>query len=167
MKSANPIRALHKVARSGPFGKSGKRDQMCGAITRILRGLGIATSLLFCFNCGHEAIVRPTGIPLDATYVAGGKVGGWWQQCMAANAGKAVHCRIWNGGGLVLYDEEFLPYDGGAAPTAEELKILPDPTFQGSDRIFLTNNRILLPRHRFEELKLFVDWLYGKRSSPR
>ena len=60
-------------------------------------------------------------VPLNATYVAGGKLGGWWQQCAPVDAGKAVHCFIWNGGGLVLYDEEFLPYDGGASPTAEEL----------------------------------------------
>ena len=167
MKSANPIRARHKVASSGPFGKSGKRDQMCGALTRLFGGLGIATSLLLCFNCGHEAIVRPSGLPLDATYVAGGKVGGWWQHCTTANVGEAVHCWIWNGGGLVLLDEEFLPYDGGAAPTAEELKILPDPTFPGPNLIFLANGRVLLPLHGFEDMKLFVDRLNGKRSSPR
>lgn len=167
MKTASEIRAWPKMASSGPCEESGIRDQMCGAIARLLRGLVIAASLLFCFDCGHKAKVRPTGIPLDATYVAGGKGGGWWQHCMAANVGEAVHCWIWNGGGLVLLDEEFLPYDGGAAPTAEELKILPDPTFPGPDRIFLANGRVLLPRHRFEELKLFVDWLKEKRSSPR
>ena len=112
-------------------------------------------------------MVRPADVPSDATYVAGGKLGGWWQQCALANGGRAVHCRIWNGAGLVLYDEEFLPYDGGASPTADELKVAPEPTFPGPDRIFLSNGRVLLPQSRFGELKRFVDWLKGKTSSPR
>src|SRR5579859_6149111 len=130
------------------------------------RGLGLAVAFLLCFACGRRSeVVRPAEVPSDATYVAGGKVGGWWQQCTSAKAGQAVHCRIWNGAGLVLVDEEFLPYDGGAPPTADELKIAPDPTFPGPDRIFLSNSRVLLPRSRFDELKIFVDWLEGKRTN--
>jgi hypothetical protein len=127
----------------------------------------LSVPLFFSFACSHKSgVVRPEGVQSDATYVAGGKVGGWWQQCVLANAGQAAHCRIWNGAGLLLADEEFLPYDG-AALTAEELKISPDPTFPGPDRIFLTNSRVLLPGSRFGELKIFVDWLEGKRSTPR
>jgi hypothetical protein len=134
----------------------------------VLGVLSVAVALLFCFACGHEPnVIRPANVPSDATYVAGGKVGGWWQQCGPATGGQAVHCRIWNGAGLVLYDEQFLPYDGGLPPTAEELKISPDPTFPGPDRIFLTNKRVLLPRSRFDELKKFVDWLEDKASAPR
>jgi len=64
--------------------------------------------------------------------------------------------------GGVLEDEAFLPYDGGVAPTVDELKIASNPSFAGPDRIFLTNDRILLPESRFVELKRFVDWLEDK-----
>jgi hypothetical protein len=128
--------------------------------------LALTVALLLCFACAREsAVVRPEGVPPDATYVAGGKVGGWWQQCTAVN--QTVHCRIWNGAGLVLEDEEFLPYDSGALPIADELKISPEPTFPGPDRIFLSNNRVLLPESRFDELKRFVDRLNGKSDQPR
>ena len=119
--------------------------------------------LLLSLACDRnsEELIRPKNVPQDAVFVRGIKGIGWWQHCATTNAGRPVYCRIWNKGGLVLEDEEFLPYDGGAPPTADELKIEPNPTFQGPDRIFLTNGRILLPRSRFDRLKLFVDWLHS------
>jgi hypothetical protein len=96
--------------------------------------------------------------------MSGGKVG-WWQNCAAAIDDGNVHCTIWNGAGLVLVDEEFLPYDGGRTPIASELKITADPTFAGPDRVILVNNRVLLPSG-FAELKRFVDSLQGKRKGP-
>jgi hypothetical protein len=139
-----------------------------GMATVSFNKLGIAVTFLVCSACARKSdVVRPESVPLEATHVAGGQFNGWWQQCTPANAGQAVHCRIWNAGGLGLKDEEFLPYDGGASPTVDELKITPDPTFPGPDRIFLSNGRVLLPRSRFDELKKFVDWLYGKAAQPR
>ena len=137
-------------------------------MTKIFRVLGLAGVLLLCFACDHKsAVVRPADVPQEATYVLGGKLGGWWQQCMSATD-QAVHCRIWNGAGLVLEDEEFMPYDGGTPPTTDELKISTDPAVPGGpDRIFLSNGRILLPQSRFDELKKFVDWLQGKSAQPR
>ena len=126
-----------------------------------------AVSLLFCSACTRRPdAVRPDGVSVDAVFVSGAKHG-WWQQCTPAKTGQAVHCRIWNGEGLILEDEDFLPYDGESTVAAEELKISPDSTFPGPDRILLTNGRILLPRSRFDELKIFVDWLAGKRSASR
>ena len=126
------------------------------------------TVLLFVSGgCSRKSsVVRPANVPSEATYVAGAKVG-WWQQCEPATGGQPVHCRIWNGAGLNLVDEGFLPYDGGPPPKAEELKISSDPTFPGPDRICLSNGRVLLPQSRFDELKKFVDWLNGKRGQPR
>jgi hypothetical protein len=127
----------------------------------------VALAVLLCSACTRKSeMVRPEGVSADAVFVRGGKVG-WWQQCTLPTGGQAVHCRIWNGAGLVLEDEEFLPYDEGARPGAEELMISADPTFPGPDRIILKNGRVLLPRSRFNELKKFVDWLNGKRSAPR
>lgn len=128
---------------------------------------GFAAALLLCSACNHKSdVVRPDSVPADAIFVRGGKIG-WWQQCKAGSSGQPVHCRIWGGAGGVLADEEFLPYDGGPPPTADELKIAADTTFPGPDRIILTNNRVLLPQSRFDELKKFVDWLKGKSDKPR
>ena len=127
----------------------------------------VAITLLLCSACTHNSdVVRPRGVSTEAVFVRGAKVG-WWQECTTATEGRSVHCRIWNGAGVVLVDEEFLPYDGGPAPTGDELKITPDTSFAGPDRIFLANKRVLLPRSRFDELKKFVDWLEGKSTKPR
>jgi len=127
----------------------------------------IVAVLILCSACGREsAVARPNSVPSDATFVRGAKVG-WWQRCTPAPGGQPVHCRIWSGAGLVLVDEEFIPYDGGAPPSAEDLRISVEPTFPGPDRIFLANGRVLLPRSRFDELKKFVDWLQGKAGAPR
>ncbi len=68
-------------------------------------------AVLLCHGCGREpGPVRPDDVPPDAAFVGGGKIGGWWQDCNLATA-QAAHCRIWNAGGLLLRDEEFLPYD--------------------------------------------------------
>ncbi len=135
--------------------------------SNCLNNLLIAFALLCCAGCARKSdVVKPDGVSADAIFVRGSKAG-WWQQCTPANAGQTVHCRIWNGAGLILEDEEFLPYDGGSLLAAQELKISPGPTFPGPDRIFLTNGRILLPRSRFDEMKIFVDWLEGKRNTPR
>ena len=129
--------------------------------------LAVAIILLLCSACSRSSdAARPQGVSTGAVFVRGAKVG-WWQECIPGTEGQAVHCRIWNEAGAVLVDEEFLPYDSGRAPTAEELKIPPDASFAGPDRIFLANKRVLLPRSRFEELKKFVDWLEGKASAPR
>jgi len=110
------------------------------------RTLAVAVVLLCCIGCEHK-VVRPQGVPADATFVRGAKVG-WWQHCTLDGGDEGVHCQIWNGAGAVLENEAFLPYDGGPMPTVDELKILADPTFPGPDRIFLTNKRVLLPRSR-------------------
>ena len=123
--------------------------------------------LLFWVACTHRSgPARPGNVSVDAVFVAGTKVG-WWQECTPTRAGEAVHCRIWNGTGLLLEDEDFLPCDKGSTVGPNELTISPDPVFPGPDRVFLTNGRIPLPSSRFEELTIFVDWLKGKRDTPR
>ena len=133
----------------------------------MFRCLAVVVALLLCFACGNKSdAVRPKNVPSDAVFIRGAKIG-WCQQCTTTNDGQPVHCRIWNQSGLVLEDEEFLPYDGGPPPTTEELEIASNPNFAGPDRIFLSNNRVLLPRSRFDELKKFVDCLEGKSAQPR
>lgn len=116
---------------------------------------------LAAIGCG--GVARPEGVPQDATYVAGVKVG-WWQDCRLETGESAVRCKVWNQRGLVLEDGYFLPYDGGPQPTATELKIDAEPKFPGSDLVYLVDGRILLPESRFGKMKDFVDWSYGKPS---
>ena len=124
------------------------------AAVRIILGSVVFVS----FACAHKPPeARPESVPAEAVYVHGAKPGGWWQLCRLANAGDTVYCRIWDGAGLILYDDQFLPADGGPAPTLEELRIAADPNHLGPDRIVLTNNRILLPKSHFADPKRFVD----------
>ena len=134
---------------------------MLGRAVRVCcRSLNVQVLALFLhFSCGpNPNPVRPRGVPIDAVLIMSTKIG-WWQHCAIMAEGQGVQCRIWNGLGLILENEEFLPYDGKVTPRADELRISPDPTFPGPDRIFLTNGRVLLPKSRFERLKKFVDWL--------
>jgi hypothetical protein len=124
----------------------------------------MATVLLAIVSCGcmgEWPPARPSVVARDAVAVAGSKTV-WWQHCTVAEADGAAHCRIRNAGGLVLYDEIFLPYDGPTQLTNAELTIAREPTFPGPDRIWLSNGRVLLPKSRFEDLKKFVDWLKSK-----
>lgn len=113
------------------------------------------------YGCTGRNPARPSNVATDAIAVAGSKTV-WWQHCTISDEGGSVHCRIWNAGGLVLYDETFLPYDGPTPVTREELTIAAEPTFPGPDRIWLANGRVLLPKSRYGDLKKFVDWLKSK-----
>ena len=131
----------------------------------LSRWLPVLVILFICAACEEEHL-RPANVPADAVFVSGSKAG-WWQHCTGSANDQPVHCSIWNKGGKVLEDEEFLPYDEGPPPTLNELKLDPEAPFAGPDRIFLTNNRIILPKSRFAELKRFVDWLKGESEIPR
>lgn len=147
--------------------KGERNIQFSRKLAITFRAVCGVSAFIFCFACNRNAgMVRPVGVSIDAVFVDGAKAG-WWQVCTWTVGTQVIHCRIWNKSGLALEDEEFLPYDGGASPAADELKISPDPVFPGPDRIFLSNGRVLLPRSRFGELKKFVDWLNGKTSNPR
>ena len=126
----------------------------------VLAGV-VVIGLLLCSACTERAdAIRPEGVPREATYVAGGKVGGWWQMCAPDVAGRGPHCSIWNRVGTKLWDEEFLPYDQGSLPAPDEIKIPTDGWLAGADRVCLETRRVLFPKSRFEELK---RWLNGPR----
>jgi hypothetical protein len=142
--------------------------KLCYVTKLVFTRLVIAVALFGCFACGRAShVIRPEGVPTDAVFVNGAKGVGWWQLCTPATLSEVLHCRIWNRGGIILYDEEFLPHDGGKSPTIDELKIPQETTFPGPDRVFLSNGRVLLPRSRFDELKKFIDRLKGKASLIR
>jgi len=100
--------------------------------------------------------VRPSSAPRDSVYIEGGEAG-WWQHCSYDPIQDVDHCQIFNLGGAVLYDEVFLPYDGGKTAKATELEINGRSSLSGPNIVCLKNGRILIPKSHFERLKLFVD----------
>ena len=131
-------------------------------VTVLFNRSKVAVCLLLCSACARKSsVVQPEDVSPDATYVAGGKVGGWWQQCLPST-GKGPHCRIWNRVGLLLWDEEFLPYDQGPLPGSDEIKIPVNGWLSGPDRVCLDNRRVLFPRSKFNELKSWLDGLSNK-----
>ena len=130
---------------------------------RLLPCTGLIMRVMGC-AVNHESS-RPPNVSGNAVLVRGAKVG-WWQSCSIDNAERKVHCTIWNAGGHVLYEDVFVPYDEGPAPTASELQIPTDPKYPGPDRICLHNGRILIPQSEFSRLKRFFDWATGKRAAP-
>jgi RHS repeat-associated protein len=61
--------------------------------------LTVVLLLIFAWGCSTAASTpaRPSGVPAQVTYVPGGKVGGWWQYCIADEHLQA-HCTVWNRG---------------------------------------------------------------------
>ena len=108
----------------------------------------------FSFCACSFAVPKPPNVSEHARFVAGSK-SGWWQDCKFTGVDQPLRCRIWNRGGLILYDEVFQPYDEGKAPTESELEIDDQGNLAGPNEICLKNGRLLLPSSRFLELKAF------------
>ena len=108
---------------------------------------------------------RPSSVPKDAVFVQGA-MGGWWEHCDAGAKDEAGenHCVIYNWKGELLYDEPFLPYDGGARASAEELTIPSESPNSGPDRIALKNGRVLIPKSDYLRIKAFLDNVNAKRQ---
>ena len=97
--------------------------------------------------CAHKPPdARPASVPPEATFVSGGKSGASWQMCRLANAGDTIYCRIWNEAGSIVYDDQFVPLDGSAVPTIEQLQIDRQPLSPGPDRVVLKDGRVLVPK---------------------
>ena len=89
---------------------------------------------------------------------------GWWQHCAYDSERNVNSCNIWNRGGLILAEGEFVAYDRGGPAKTDELLI--SDAESGPDRVSLQNGRILIPKAREAEMRRFVDWLKGKRQTP-
>jgi hypothetical protein len=96
----------------------------------------------------------PTNVPKTAFLVPNWS-GGWFQQCAYDAVSQTDHCRIWNFRGLILYNEQFVPYDAGAAAPTDQLVIVDRGS--GPDRVTLKNGRILIPKSREADLRRFLD----------
>jgi hypothetical protein len=98
---------------------------------------------------------RPSNVPGDAVFVEGAKTG-WWQSCSHTSQNVTM-CRVYNKGGQVIVDEEFLPYDGGPQPTVSELVLDPRNHYSDVYRIALKNGRLLLRKSMFAQSKELLD----------
>ena len=99
---------------------------------------------------------RPANVPRGAVFVATAKIG-WWELCSFDPVRRSNYCRLFFTDGRVAREGEFLPYDGGAPATNDELQIDPHTHYADSFRIILRNGRILLPKSVYDEQKKFLD----------
>jgi hypothetical protein len=98
-------------------------------------------------------------------YVATAKIG-FWDYCKFDPVQRTDHCQIFFTDGSILSEDDFLPYDGGTAVGADELKIDPHTHFADLDRIILRNGRILLPKSRYDDEKKFWDGMCRNWRAP-
>jgi hypothetical protein len=125
-------------------------------------GIMTLTSILWLEGCMPS---RPSNVPADSVYIVGADVG-WWQRCSYDPKEDVDYCQIYNLGGRVLFDEVFLPYDGGKAAKEDELKIVSRSNLTGPYYVCLENGRILIPKSDFENQKRFIDWRLSRHGDP-
>ena len=88
---------------------------------------------------------RPANVPKDAVFLLVVK-GVWWEHCTYNPQEDIDHCEVWNEGGGVISDEVYLPYDGGPAVKADQLKIRKGVYPGIMNALCLENGRALLPK---------------------
>jgi len=98
-------------------------------------------------------------------YVNAANGDGWWQHCTYDGSRDVDHCQIYNWGGRVIWNEAFLPYDGGIAARDSELVIDNKNRLAGPQYVCLKNGRILIPKTDFDNQKRFLDWATGKSKT--
>jgi len=128
----------------------------------IVLFVGTLLSGFVLTGCRHP---RPSNVPVDSVYVNAANDDGWWQHCSYDGGRDVDHCQIYNWGGGVIWDEVFLPYDGGDAAKESELTIDNETRLAGPQYVCLKNGRILIPKSGFENQKRFLDWVTGKSKT--
>jgi len=108
---------------------------------------------------------RPNNIPQDSVLVTGADEH-WWERCSYDQKENLDHCQIFNAGGDVIWNEAFLPYDGGKAANETDLMIDSNARLKSWQFVCLKNGRILLPKSQFEKFKEFLDRRTGKSRTP-
>jgi hypothetical protein len=119
----------------------------------ILHGIAF---LAMGFTLAGCKPARPNNVPKDSVRVSGADEH-WWEWCSYDQKEDADHCEIFNGGGQVLWNEMFLPYDGGKAARETELMIDNETHLKSWQYVCLKNGRILIPKSGFENQKEFLD----------
>lgn len=131
---------------------------------RFAKLLGIALLAIGIPLVGCE-LARPNNIPKDSVLVNGADEH-WWEWCFYDQKENVDYCRIFNAGGDVIWNEVFLPYDGGKAANEAELMIDSEARLKSWQFVCLKNGRILLPKSKYEDFKEFLDRRTGKSKAP-
>ena len=85
------------------------------AIT-VVALVGAAQGLMPLVDSDAVERSRPRNVPKEALPVGGALR--WWQHCEYDSKRQVDDCQIWNRGGVMLEQGEFVPYDGGAVGRA-------------------------------------------------
>ena len=136
-------------------------------MVRERRGLAILLCIAFLASCfvlvGCEP-ARPNNVPQDSVLVNGANEH-WWERCSYDQKEDLDHCQIFNAGGGVIWNEVFLPYDGGKAVRQTELMIDNEARLKSWQYVCLRNGRILIPKSGFENQKEFLDRRTGESKT--
>jgi len=125
---------------------------------RICSCIPSTVLLLFLAGCQQWPPERPENVPKSAVFVQSVKRG-YWHSCGIDQTENICYCTIYLDDGRVVFNDIFLPYDGGGPVAENDLKITPNGT---SDTIRLENGRLLLPKTRFKIVKRYWDDMLGK-----
>jgi hypothetical protein len=106
----------------------------------------------------EELPPRPANVPADAVRLGGAKAS-WWVKCVYRPDGNT--CQMFNSGGKLLWDERYLPYDGGRPVAENELQI--DAKKSMISELHLRNGRILISERGFDHFKQALDNERAKR----
>jgi hypothetical protein len=97
---------------------------------------------------------RPDNVPKSATLVFGGFTH-FWQECWYDSEQQLDGCRIYNGSGIILRDDVYLPANGGAAISEDQLKIVPGSNPESV--VHLSNGTVLIPQKNFDAIQKDLD----------
>jgi len=150
--------SVNEELLSGGPGNIGKAHSVRGLEYTIL------LFLLVIMNAAACRPRRPSNVPDDSVYVVGAKVG-WWERCSYESKRDVDRCQIFDEGGDIVSDEDFLPYDGGPAAKRSELDVVSDSDLAGPQYVCLRNGRILIPKSHFDSQKRYLDWATGKSKT--
>lgn len=116
----------------------------------------------FTVSCKKDLRKRPDSVPAKATPIAI-PYGFDWDYCWVDKAMNVNKCQIYNGNGLLMYDDVFVRYEGTEVVPEESLKI----TQKGGEQwIELEDGTILIPESDYSRIRKTLDWLKGRSSHP-
>jgi hypothetical protein len=137
-------------------------------MARHRQGLAVLlaiAAIAVCFMVARRQPARPKSIPEDSAFVHGGE-DHWWERCSCDTKEDTNRCQVFNARGAVIWNEVFLPYEGGKAAKEAELQVDGESRIAGPQYVCLKNGRILIPKSSFESFKEFLDRTYGQSKVP-
>ena len=130
---------------------------------------------------GSHIPKRPSNISASGIFIERGSVPfkismhGDWLDCWEDVGTNTDHCRLTDEGGVLKFEDVFLPYDARAVIPQAQLQIDRNRTghlWMGVAAqnvslpiVFLQNGAILLPQSEFQKAKKVVDFWVNGRSN--